>query len=463
MGRRALVLEDNRSSLFLLTQTLESGGWTVESAQTLAEALARPQANIIVADLNVPDSEGLDTVIRLRARSEPIIVLTGVGDDQHAADAIRAGATDYLVKGEYSPGQLLRACRHAVERARKQDELKRAHAELQAVISATPDGLLLVDSAGVIRMANVAARRMLGRDVGDAFRAREGIWETLRAGSSLNFTGTPVTWEGASATLVSVREPTLQRQSEAQAVTRERRLERAHALKALGRMCATLAQQYDGGLRSLDSGLRALNAEDPRLVEAIDPMFVTLTQLRELNRTVRAFSGQHHPERGTVTVDELLRAARPELQEVLGEDLVLVLDLNARGRWVALPDGDLRSCMLRLVENAATASVRGEVVIRTTVRSSVVWVEVVDQGVGMEPDILSRALEPFYTTDSARDGLGLSAVEGLVRSVGGVVELQSLVSVGTTARLVLPSSAEKMVDVANSGDPPVVLSEPGGR
>ena len=453
MGRRALVLEDNRSALSLLTETLKAGGWRVGSAGTLAEALMSPQAEIIVADLNVPDSDGLDTVGRLATRSEPIVVLTDAGNEQHAADAIEAGAAHYLVKGDYSPGELLRACHHALERGRRQDAVARAHTELLGLFTANPDALVLVDSSDVVRLANTAATRTLGLDVGDTLRVREGIWETIRAGSNLLFNGTPVTWAGAPATLVSVREGASQRQAGPTLAMPERRLERAHAMKALGRICARLDREYSDALRALSAGLGRLAAEDPGLVQTVDPMLDTLAHLEEINRTVRAFGGQRQTEPGASALDPLLRSLDADLQRALGADLVLVFDLNAPGCRVGLSDGDLRFCLVHLLENAAAASLRGEVTVRTSLRGEVVWIEVEDEGVGMEPDILSWALEPFYTTDVSRAGLGLSAVGGMVRAVGGVVDLQSHVEGGTTARLLLPLIPEPDPGSDGPGDP----------
>jgi len=69
-------------------------------------------------------------------------------------------------------------------------------------------------------------------------------------------------------------------------------------------------------------------------------------------------------------------------------------------------------------------------------------VEVVDSGRGMEPDILQRAFEPFFTTDSPKHtGLGLTEVRGFVHRQGGSVDIDSVPGRGTTVRLVFPAQA----------------------
>ncbi len=103
----------------------------VEHVDLLADALARLDAggiDVVLLDLHLPDSAGLDTVVRIRARapSVPIVVLTALDDEELGANAVREGAQDYLVKGEVPFELLARSVRYAIERQRAEDELVRA-------------------------------------------------------------------------------------------------------------------------------------------------------------------------------------------------------------------------------------------------------------------------------------------------------------------------------------------------
>lgn len=119
-----LLVEDNRADARLLTELLDAspiGGVShVATATRLSEAIARLEANsidVVLLDLGLPDSQGIDTVIAVRqtAPQTPIVVLTGQ-DDTLAPQALRAGAQDYLVKGTFGDVLLLRSIRYAVER-----------------------------------------------------------------------------------------------------------------------------------------------------------------------------------------------------------------------------------------------------------------------------------------------------------------------------------------------------------
>src|SRR5206468_1017928 len=82
--------------------------------------------DVVVTDLGLPDSDGLETVETLRreAESVPIVVLTGWADEDVGGAAILRGAQDYLVKGDVEPQMLRRSLRYAIRRKRIEEELK---------------------------------------------------------------------------------------------------------------------------------------------------------------------------------------------------------------------------------------------------------------------------------------------------------------------------------------------------
>jgi len=126
MPLRVLLVEDNPDDADLLGELLaDSSGERVEVvvAETLREGLAhlsRTAADLLLLDLSLPDSQGLETVTRALAGAPrvPIIVLTGLDDDALGIDAIQAGAQEYLAKGRVDGALLRRSMRYAIERHR---------------------------------------------------------------------------------------------------------------------------------------------------------------------------------------------------------------------------------------------------------------------------------------------------------------------------------------------------------
>jgi PAS domain S-box-containing protein len=137
---RILLIEDDPADARLIRELLgESREMTfeVEGAETLAAAtvrLAGRPYDVVMLDLGLPDSVGLDTVRRFFAqggRMPVLIVLSIVEDQDLAVQAVQLGAQDYLIKGIVDSGGLVRSIRYARERRRAEEALLRAQAELE--------------------------------------------------------------------------------------------------------------------------------------------------------------------------------------------------------------------------------------------------------------------------------------------------------------------------------------------
>jgi len=129
-----LLVEDSASDAELLQENLQGVGFErfdVTHAERLDEALdlLRKQAfDVVLLDLSLPDSCGLDTLQRTRreAPGVPLVVLTGQSDQMLAIEAVRHGVQDYLIKGQADERQIARAIRYAIERQRLEKELRRS-------------------------------------------------------------------------------------------------------------------------------------------------------------------------------------------------------------------------------------------------------------------------------------------------------------------------------------------------
>src|SRR6266545_1631451 len=129
---RIFLVEDNPADVRLLHETLAevgSGQFIIAQSERLDEALQRLEDetfDVILLDLSLLDSQGLDTLVRARARVDgvPIVVLTGLDDEAIAVRAVGEGAQDYLLKGQVTSNALVRALRYAIERHHNQSALR---------------------------------------------------------------------------------------------------------------------------------------------------------------------------------------------------------------------------------------------------------------------------------------------------------------------------------------------------
>lgn len=130
---KILLVEDNPGDSRMLCEELahaEPGAFAIGTTGSLANAvnyLEKEMVNAVLLDLNLPDSQGLQTLERLRERFPrlPIVVLGTQNDEAAAVDAVNAGAQDYIVFGQSDPGNvLMRAIIYAIERSRLLDRLR---------------------------------------------------------------------------------------------------------------------------------------------------------------------------------------------------------------------------------------------------------------------------------------------------------------------------------------------------
>lgn len=136
---KLLLLEDNPGDSRLIEEALREGLGTefeLERVERLSAALERLRAggiDVVLTDLSVPDSRGLDTLLKQQelAPHLPIVVLTGTYTEALGIEAVRAGAQDYLLKDQLNGEMLRRVLRYAVERKRAEVALQSANRQLQ--------------------------------------------------------------------------------------------------------------------------------------------------------------------------------------------------------------------------------------------------------------------------------------------------------------------------------------------
>ncbi|MEY2466098.1 MAG: phosphoserine phosphatase RsbU/P, partial [Verrucomicrobiota bacterium] len=136
---RALLIEDNPGDARLIQFMLEEAAtnlFEIERADRLdaaLERLARGGVDIVLSDLSLPDSHGMETFSRLHSQAPqvPIIVLSGLNDTTVAVDAVHRGAQDFLIKGQVDGQLLARSIRYAIERKRMSEQLHRYAGELR--------------------------------------------------------------------------------------------------------------------------------------------------------------------------------------------------------------------------------------------------------------------------------------------------------------------------------------------
>ena len=236
--------------------------------------------------------------------------------------------------------------------------------------------------------------------------------------------------------------------------------ERIQRMDALGQLTGGITHDFNNLLMVLSVNLEI--AEMHMTVErgqiAIARAMEAVEQGASLNRRLLMFS-RHQPLKAEpINITErIMNLMQPLRHSVDGE---IHIDTSlAEESWIASIDaGEFDNALMNLVANAQDAmATGGEILIETQniflhgakarvlnlSEGPYIRLSVCDAGIGMSPEVIQRAIEPFFTTKSIgkASGLGLSSIYGFVRQSGGALDIRSKLGVGTTVSLYLPKSA----------------------
>jgi signal transduction histidine kinase len=394
---RILIVDDDVSTLCLLRGVLQRLGFSNVVALDQARAFAAQfhvfQPDLIITDLLMPDVSGLQVLEMVRGicpreTQLPVLVLTADEAAQTRRKALAAGATDILVK-PFDPSELFMRIRNALNARFLQLKLQDHNAALEKMVA-----------------------------------------------------GRTAELETALAEL---------KESQRTVVQQER-------FRAFGEMAGGVVHDFNNALMTVIGYSELLLAEpdamsDPQQVK--DYLGAINTAGRDASHVVSRLRDFYRPrEKGEqfVAVDinkiieEAVKLAAPKwkTQSIsLGKTINIALELE-RVPPVMGNEAELREVITNLVFNAVDALPKGGVItLRTRPDTRMVQFEVVDNGIGMSPEVRNRCLEPFFTTKGDRGtGLGLPMVFGIIKRHEGLLNIQSVPGEGTTLMIRLPVADE---------------------
>ena len=143
---RILIIEDDDGHAALICRLLSKAGglyFETERADRMssgADFLAKENFDVVLSDLGLPDSHGIETVAKIHTSHPdmPVIVLTALDDEDTATHAVQSGAQDYLIKGDIDTDRLVRSIRYSIERQKLVTQLEKSLKEIKTLRGLLP-------------------------------------------------------------------------------------------------------------------------------------------------------------------------------------------------------------------------------------------------------------------------------------------------------------------------------------
>ena len=481
-----LLIEDDPDDILLVKESLAEislGKIKLEYTGRLSRGLIELSSHsydVVLLDLNLPDSRGLET-LKTVVKSYPkipVVVLSGLADDATTREAVRRGAQDYLVKGEISGPMLVRVLRYAIERKQAEAVLRESEARYRALVETTPNGITLTDMDGKLLLCNQqtaalhnyeSPEDMLGISVYDLVVPSDRQLAVLNAQKTLN--------EGR----VINAEYTLVRKDGSQFP--------AEISAALLRDASGAPAGFIGITRDTTERIRALEAEKQliKLREEFiasvsndlrNPLFSLMGYL-DLLRNGKVNDSNLQNEylvRASKDANRLLGMVNELLDFSVSEDQSLALNYarvdlvaliqdvlgsfreQAESRRISLKyapkdpsliaDVDLsrmRRVLINLVENSIKFSeMDDKVLVKVESMNGSAIISVIDQGCGIPKEDYSRIFEKYYQVNQSPNkntfgmGLGLYIAKEIVEAHGGSISVESKLNAGSKFTITIP-------------------------
>ncbi len=496
-----LLVEDSADDALLLERHLRRAGFAVtshrvETAERMLEALEEPW-DCILADYNLPTFSAPEALQLLQAtgRDIPFIMMSGAVSEATAVAAMRAGAHDYVSKGNLTrlgpaiERELAEAASRRVKRATER-ALRSSEERFHRLVEATPLALLIADMAGRVTYSNGGAERLLGftqarlsgeglhlsgilapEDYGPA-PADANLNQHIAAGLQTKVDGhQKETWEATcydadrtaipvllgAAVLNPEAAPDLRQFAiffvDLRAQKRgEEVLRRTEKLAAAGRLAASIAHAINNPLEPI---VNCMYLVEQGTLDDASRGYLQMAQ-RELDRvthittqTLRFYRQSSRPMPTAIPdlLDSVLALYEARLRD---HGIAVVRDYDSAPPIVAL-DGEIRQVLANIIGNAIDSMIGSDgantLVLRARPRR--LWrtgelgvaLMVVDRGTGIDKETLERIYEPFFSTKGITGtGLGLWVSREIIEKHSGAIQVRTRMTdpSGTLFRVLLP-------------------------
>lgn len=500
---RVLLVDDDEDDYVITRDLIARIGehrYQLEWVDNYPDALRTIQIreyDVCLLDFRLGERTGLELLREAKRAGcrAPMILLTGQGDREVDVEAMKAGAADYLLKGQLSADTLERAMRYAIEGKHAEESLRRERDLIRRIMETSPVGIVMANGSGKITFANHKAEEVLGL-------VRENIpqgaynvlnWlpadlegnplggqpsplrQVLETGQPVQDVNIAIQLLGRSVLLSANAAPLLDASGKVDGMVvtvedttehlnLEAQLRQSQKMECVGQLAAGVAHDINNVLTVIQghAGIMLNNVgQGGNMSKSLKQISAAAERAAKFIRQLLMFSRKQVFQTKVVDLDAVLHNVENMLSRLLGEDIVLETRYGGGLPCIEADTGMMEQVIMNLAVNARDAMPKGG---KLTVAASCAFVDeeyarhnsesrpgefvcltVADTGCGMDHKVLQKIFEPFFSTKEAGKGtgLGLATVYGIVKQHRGWIEVESEVNVGTCFKIYFPGVDRK--------------------
>lgn len=452
-------------------------------AQAL-EACTNISPHCILLDYQLSDMTGLDCFSKLKDLHThadiPIIFFKGEADEQIAIQAIKLGAQDYFIKNTLTEEFLWRHIQQALDQLTTLRRIHTLEHQFSTILESSGDGLMVIDTHGLIRFTNSAATQIFQQPEADLLGSPfefpvvpgEAQEITIRHQGTqttpVEMKVVPIEWENEPAYLASLRDLTERRKAEEERQRHETERQYAQKLESLGVLAGGIAHDFNNLLMAIVAraglALRFLAADSP-VREHIHIIEKSGLRGGELANQMLTFAGKAQLDIQPINLQQFLKDSQAFLRSTVSKRITMRFNGDSNLPTIRGDRSQLRQLMMNIVMNAAEAigEQDGHIYLSTSridtstqdfrpyhVMGDLPWgpcvsLKIQDTGSGIPSNVLPKIFDPFFSTKFPGRGLGLAALLGIARGHGAAIAVHSQVGQGTEFIFLFPITTKPSV------------------